>query len=135
MKNLSLILNAVLLVAVGVLYYLHFQSPKAAEPIAEPVTVTTAAGPLRPASIVYVNSDSLLDNYAFLKAKKQDLEARHKKITADLEAEGQRLQSDVESYRQRGASMTDEQRMQTEEQLMIRQQQLMQKEKTMMGKL
>ena len=61
MKYLSLILNAVLIVAVGVLFYLHFSSMG-----------STKAGPARPEGvnlvqpdvpIVYVNIDTLLNNY------------------------------------------------------------------------
>ena len=132
MKNLNLVLISILFVAVGVLYYLHFSSSSPA--------IQTSASPIKsydskPASIVFLNSDSLLDNYAFLKAKTEGLEARHKKITSELEAEGMRLQTDAENYRQRGAMMTDAERQKTEEQLVMRQQQLVQKEKSMMSKL
>src|SRR5687768_8332394 len=135
MKNFSLVLNGILLVAVGILYYLHFSNKESPASEIQADAPVASAAPVKPSSIVFLNSDSLIHNYAFLKAKKDDLEARHKKISAELEAEGSRLQKDAESYRQQGATMTDQQRMQTEEQLMMRQQQLLQKEKSMMSKL
>jgi outer membrane protein len=135
MKNLSLVLNFILVIAVGILYYLHFKAPAAATAVSPASVKPSKAYPVKPSSIVFLNSDSLLDNYAYLKVKKEGLEARHKKITAELQAEGERLQSDAESYRQHGAMMTDEQRAKTEEQLVMRQQQLVQKEKTLMSKL
>jgi len=126
-----MLLISILFVAVGVLYYLHFNTSNPAA-----VTSSTAANHVvKPSSIVFVNSDSLLANYVFLKVKKEGLEAKHKKITAELEAEGGRLQSDAESYRQNGSMMTNEQRQRTEEQLVMRQQQLVEKQKMQMSKL
>jgi outer membrane protein len=132
MKNLNLVLISILFIAVGVLYYLHFSS---ASPAIQPSASPSKSLATKATSIVYLNSDSLLDNYAFLKVKTAGLEAKHKKVTSELEAEGMRLQNDAESYRQRGGTMTEEQRQKTEEQLVMRQQQLVQKEKTMMSKL
>ena len=133
MKNLNLVLISILFIAVAILYYLHFNSPVAAVPVS--VAAPSKVHEVKPASIVFLNSDSLLDNYTYLNDKKEGLEARHKKITAELQAEGARLQSDAESYRQHGAMMTEDQRQKTEEQLVMRQQQLVQKEKTLMTKL
>ena len=63
MKNLSLILNAVLIVAVGILFYLHFSSTKSIEG-GQPSTVrVNTADPGM--GIVYINIDSLLNNYAY----------------------------------------------------------------------
>jgi outer membrane protein len=134
MKNLSLILNFILLVAVGILYYLHFNTEK---PEAEATTTEAPVLLTEPATsaIVFVNSDSLLTKYDYLKSKKTELEARQKKMEAEMEAESSKLRKDYENYQQRGALMTDAQRQQTEEQLMMRQQQLMQKEKTLLSKL
>ena len=52
MKNLSLILNAVLLVAVGILYYLHF-SGKNDQPASS--GFVTEGGNL---ALAFINSDS-----------------------------------------------------------------------------
>ena len=55
MKNLSTVINAVLVVAVGVLFFLHFSDGDKAE-------VKSIAGD---GTVVYVNTDSLLSNYNF----------------------------------------------------------------------
>ena len=55
MKNLSIALNAVLIIAVGVLYVFHFSGDKKE-------TTKTIAGE---GAVVYVNTDSLLTNYKF----------------------------------------------------------------------
>lgn len=132
MKYLNLIINFLLIIAVGILYYLHFnQAETPTVEIAAPVKLSEPVT----SSIVFVNSDSLLDQYDYLRNKKSELEARSKKLENDLESEGAKLRKDYEEYQQRGGMMTDAQRQQTEEQLMMRQQQLMQKEKSSMAKL
>jgi outer membrane protein len=73
MKNLSLGLNIVLLVAVGVLYYLHFSSKGSNGASSSPVSV----GDL---SIAYINSDSVLKHYEFLKDNQVVIEAKEKKM-------------------------------------------------------
>jgi outer membrane protein len=55
MKNLSIALNAVLIIAVAVLYVFHFSGDKEQ-------TTKTIAGK---GAVVYVNTDSLLTNYNF----------------------------------------------------------------------
>jgi outer membrane protein len=76
MKNLSLILNAVLLVAVGVLFYLHFSSAKP--------SATTASTPIGDVTIAYINSDSIVTHYTFMDDSKATLEAKAKKLDSDL---------------------------------------------------
>ena len=126
MKQASLILNIVLLVAVAILYFLHFRQGAGTEvaPAAPPVAVS-----VKPSTIVFFNNDSLNDQYSFLKAKRAELESRHEKVAKELEAEAGRIRSDYENYQRQQSTMTTEQRMQTEESLMRRQQQLGQNEK------
>jgi outer membrane protein len=135
MKNISLLLNAILLVAVAVLYYLHFKRPIASEVSAAATNDTTLPFPKSDVSIVYVNTDTLLHNLDFYKTRKAEFEAKQERIKNDLEAESNRLQSDAEAYQQKGAMMTESERQKTEEQLMMRQQNLMKKKDDMIEKL
>ena len=75
MKNLSLILSSVLLVAVAVLYYLHFSSGSSR-------STSSASVPVGELSIAYINSDSVLKNFDFLKDNMVVLEAKKKKMDA-----------------------------------------------------
>ena len=63
MKNLSLILIAVLFVAVGILFYLHFATGKTSEE--GPVTAERPYAAPAGMNIVYVNIDTLLDAMGF----------------------------------------------------------------------
>ncbi|MFM7728873.1 MAG: OmpH family outer membrane protein, partial [Flavobacteriales bacterium] len=111
MLRLSLLLNSVLLVAVAILYYLHFNQPEQQQPL------TAASVPVEPGGIYFVNSDSLLDNYTFYKERKSDLEKRQERIRTELKSAGQKLEADVQQYQQTAAGMTDDQRQKTEESL------------------
>ncbi|MCX6291547.1 MAG: OmpH family outer membrane protein [Bacteroidetes bacterium] len=128
MKNFSTILNAVLLAAVAVLYYLHFKSSP------EPVQ-TMPAGAFRNANIAFVNSDSMLDQYNYFKNKKAEFEEKQAKAKSELKEEGARLQGEIQTYQQKAGSMTEQQRQKTEELLTMKQQKFMQKKDEMLGQL
>src|SRR5687767_12910855 len=118
MKNLSLILNIVLLVAVGVLYYLHFASPKGGS-----VTGNTANDAvLSDLKIAYINSDTVLKYYDYLKVNKQQLEAKTEKLGQDFRNRAQGLQNEVNAYQRSVNSMTIGQVRATEENLQKKQQ-------------
>ena len=82
MKNISLILNVILVFAVGILYYLHFSSgnSSSSNTVAMPESVEGNAA-IQNIKIAYVNQDSLLRSYSFfedvqalLAEKQQSLE-------------------------------------------------------------
>ena len=118
MKNLSLLLNVVLIAAVGFLYYKVYNS----QPVSRPAIATGTGMPAD--AIVFINSDTLLENYNFFKDQKKTFEARQDSIDKMLEGRGKALEKDVMNYQEKAAGMTPEQRMQVEEQLMGRQESL-----------
>jgi outer membrane protein len=109
MKNLSLILNAVLLVAVGVLFYLHF-APKSSMAETESINPSDF-------KIAYINSDSVLKNYEFFKVNIEKLESKGKKLDQDLQNRAQSLQNDITAYQRNYGSMTIGQAKAVEEDL------------------
>ena len=138
MKNLSIVLNIILLAAVVYLYYLHFSSGTPAvsdEMDASPVVQSAPAATLPAGSIVYVNSDSLLDAYDFYKSKKSAFESSQKKMQTELKSASDKLQQDVMDYQQQAGAMTENQRIEKEEQFAKRQQQLMQRKDELLDKL
>ncbi|MEP7171161.1 MAG: OmpH family outer membrane protein [Bacteroidota bacterium] len=118
MKNLSLMLNVVLIIAVAFLYYKTYSVKNTA-------SVSTVSIPVGPSSIVYVNSDSLLDNYPFFMKLKNSLEKKQDSIENILKSRGKMLENDIKAYQEKGATMTDQERQATEEGLGKRQQELM----------
>jgi outer membrane protein len=99
MKNLPLALSSISLVAVGVLYFLHF-SPKNSSASSSEV--------VRPGDfqIAYINSDSVLKHYEFVKVNMEKLEAKGKKLDQDLQNRAQSLQNDIAAYQRNYGNMT-----------------------------
>jgi outer membrane protein len=129
MKSFSLILNLILVIAVIILFYLHFsERPKSVEAA---VNLPSAVN----GNIVYVNSDSLLDQYDYFKTKKSEFDQAQNKIKGQLRSEGEKLQKEIEEYQKNASMMTSQQRQATEEQLAAKQQNFLQKKDEMMGKL
>ncbi|MCU0420596.1 MAG: OmpH family outer membrane protein [Cyclobacteriaceae bacterium] len=116
MKNLSLALNAVLVVAVGVLYFLHFSTPKTA--------AVAADGKAANLKIAYINSDTVLKYYDYYKATVGELEKKSKTLDQDYRNRAQSLQNDINNYQRSLANMTIGQAKAAEEQLAMKQQNL-----------
>jgi len=75
-KNISLVLNVVLAIAVAILYYLHFASTPASNDVATHIDTTAAAKPIvltpkeiKESKIVYVNLDVLNEQYCFVQGE------------------------------------------------------------------
>lgn len=117
MKNLPLILNIVLLVAVGVLFFLHF-SPKTALPSAG---ASTDPGDLK---VAYIKSDSVLKYYEYLKVNKKQLEDKQQKMEADFRNRAMGLKGEIDAYQRNVSNMTLGQVKAVEEDLGKKQQNL-----------
>ena len=154
MKNpAQLVFNAVLLIAVAVLYFLHFnQRPAAAlatapvaateevapadtaasapapateeAPVATPAVAAAPAGPAPAAgAIVYVESAKLLDGYQGMKDARRSFEAKAKGWERQNQALVSSFRNAVEQYQKTAAGLTPEQRAAAEQQLQQKQQQ------------
>jgi outer membrane protein len=131
MKNLSLILNIVLLVAVGVLYYLHFANPKSASSTGG----TANDAVLSDLKIAYINADTVLKYYDYLKVNKEQLEAKAMKVQQDYQNRAQGLQNEFNAYQRSVNTMTIGQVRATEENLQKKQQNLQLYQQTLQQQL
>lgn len=120
MKNLSLVLNAVLLVAVGVLFFLHFSTNGGVE---ETEDNAEKAGTSEYA-IAYINADSVLKNYDFFKDMQEKLKERGEKLEQEYQNRAQGLQKEVNDYQRNVNNLTIGQAKAVEENLMKKQQNL-----------
>ena len=115
------------------MYYLHFKSAETA--ISPQDQQIQNFVPLPSTGIVYVNSDSLLDQYEFYKNERSKFESAQKGIKNELQSQGEKLQGEVDLYQKQAIGMTDMERAQKEEQLTMKQQQLMQRKEELLSKL
>lgn len=132
MKNLSLILNGVLAVAVIYLYVLHFNGE--ARPSAEESSSTVDfSGPIP--KIAYVNSDSLLANYDYFKDKQAELEKKATQLQSEYENRAKGLQTEISTFQRTAGQMTINQAKAAEEDLRQKQQNLMQYQQNLSNQL
>ena len=134
MKQFSLVLNIVLAVAVAYLYYLHFSS-KGEDATEEVKPLSVPAASQSSGGILFVNSDTLLDQYNYFTEKRNQLDARQEKIRSELSAEKERLDASIELYQQQAVGMTDLERQKKEEELMMKQQSLMDRREKLLAQL
>ena len=83
MKNASLILNLVLLVAVGVLFYLHFAGKKGTETRVASTKHTNPAAN-GDCKIAYFDMDSINNSFVLIKDVKAELGKEEEKINSTL---------------------------------------------------
>jgi outer membrane protein len=114
MKNLSLALNVVLLIAVGVLYYLHFSGSKAGN--------TSGSVGAAPSKMAFINADSVLKYYEYTKVNSNILEAKGKRLQKDMENRALGLRNEIENYQRTRNSLTIGQAQAIEEDLGRKQQ-------------
>lgn len=95
MKNSSLILSIVAVVAAAVALVFTFVSPKGASKKAENAAqaTTAAAG-----DIVYVRIDTLIMQYDMYSDLRSSLEAKAQTVQDDLSKKGRKLESDIKAF-------------------------------------
>jgi len=105
-KNLSLILNGVLIIAVGILFYLHFHDCRNPEPqtanteVIEPSKIQLPAA-LQNKTILYINADTLNKKYVFVQQLQKETEAKQARLEASYETKAKSFQEDYTDYQQK----------------------------------
>ncbi len=114
MKNLSLVLNTVMGIAIIILFYLQFSSKAVtpAEQQTEEVPTTEAIEEMIVSSdsskskIGYINVDSLQIKYKLYDELKSKLEKKEKSYDAQLKAKSKEFQKKIEDFRKKAPNMT-----------------------------
>lgn len=125
MKNLSLALNIILVLAVGYLYYYDFSGKKTeavAAKLGSSYLMSDSNG-FRP-PMAYVELDSLNENITFIKEKRKELEAEMRAIENEQENGYRNLQAQKDNFLKRGAAITEEEAQIFQGKLIDQQQQI-----------
>lgn len=98
MKKVNLILNIVLVLAVAALYVLHFTGNSKTEHTAsaEDSRITAGSG-----DIVYINLDTLVNQYDMYNDLRTELESKVSAIENDLNKKGRALENDMKSFQEK----------------------------------
>ena len=107
-KNFSLILNAIIAVAIGVLYYLHFSAGSTADEkinvadnLAVEKPIIMAPSEIKASKIVFVNLDILSDGYDFLKDVSSSAQAEQNNLQNQYQTKGEKLQQDYMQFQEK----------------------------------
>lgn len=118
-KALSIIIKVTAGIAVAIaVISCNKEQPKSG------AVITNGTSDKKAEPIVFVNSDSLLNNYEYFKDVRGKFEQKSKKAQTDLQAKGAAFQREVAAYQSGAASMSADQRAATEERLARKQQEL-----------
>ncbi|MCO6501313.1 MAG: OmpH family outer membrane protein [Vicingus serpentipes] len=113
MKNISIALNGVLIVAIAILYYLHFSTPSPVnlanndtteEKEEMPIDVETVIN--TNAKVGYINIDSLQEKYKLYEELINQLKAKQKKYEREITAKSSVFEKKVQEFQQKAATMT-----------------------------
>lgn len=110
MNKISIALNALLLIAVGVLFYLYFGLNSKLNPSTEGSTETGKKTPklitdpskLANAKIAFVNIDSISLKYDFISDRSTAIKNKQANLEGYLKSEYAKFQQDVEAFQQAG---------------------------------
>jgi outer membrane protein len=125
MKQFSLVVNIVLIVAVGILYYLHFSVSKKVSVNEKSSTHNvpdTSTG--KKIVMAYVELDSLNNNVSFIKKRKVELEAEQRTIANEYENSYRELTILRDNFLKKGNSITQQEAEAFQEKLGLRQQEI-----------
>ncbi|MEO6759433.1 MAG: OmpH family outer membrane protein [Saprospiraceae bacterium] len=132
MKNISLILNVILLAAVGHLYYLNLRKAK---PVEQPMIMPAATN--AGVRVAHVNADNLDANYGWLKKQKAAIEQKVSSAQNSLGNKKEALMKDLDAFqgKYQSGTMTEADAKAQYEKLMQRQQKLGEEEERLSKQL
>jgi len=119
MNRISTILNIVLIVAVGILYYLHFNSKQGDGPIIVPTKINVKASHL-----VYINTDSLMEKYEYVKDMRSALESQRKQAEGEFQAKYNSLEKEANNLREIIEKLSQEEANRQQQDIMLKEQKL-----------
>lgn len=128
--NISLLLNAILLVAV---IYLFTQLP-GGEKSSETSTnsqVSASQNSSHGGSIVFVEYDSILFKYNMVSDMQEELLAERSRLESRLQTEVNKYRSEVQTFQERAPYFSERQRNIEQERLMAKEQEIMQLEQNL----
>lgn len=109
-NKVSTIINVSLIIAVAVLYYLHFSNCGQAcgttsenDSTASVSPIVMAPKEIKASKIVYVNSDILNEKYEFVKELASVAQSKQQRLEIAYQSKGQKLQQDYMEFQQKAS--------------------------------
>jgi len=124
MKNLSLVLNLVLIAAVGYLYFYNFSGKKGTGAISSVSGNTAKDSCTTRHRIAYVELDSLNENLLYLKQQRKQLEAQQKQVESKIASDYKELDQKKNNFLQKNPNAKPEELQQMQMVLMQEQERI-----------
>lgn len=140
MKNFSLILNFLLLIAVAILFYLHFSPTQKmvknpTEPTISRDSTSFSINDTVLKATAYINTDTLFEKYLFVKELRDELAAEKLRSENSYNTELKKLEKEVYDFRDKAPQMTQQEGESKQAELAEKEQKLMRLERDLSDKL
>jgi outer membrane protein len=122
MKNILLVINIILIVLVGYLYYLHFQNGKSKT--ATEIKTSTTNPQVEKSKVAYIDLDSLQGNYTYYKKIKADFERKQSAANDEITNLQKKFQARAVQLQQKAATMNQQEQANAMEEINKMQQEL-----------
>jgi len=136
MKGSSLIVSVLALIAVAILYVLHFtQNKKPADTPTQTESVSDATNSFR---IAYVKADSIILNYDLAQDLHDDFTKKQEAYNSEFGTKRQSFEREAAAFQeklQRGGFLTEQRAIQERDRLVGREQEILQLDQELSGKL
>lgn len=135
MKNLSIVLNAVLLVAVIVLYVLYFSNRQSAE--AGVALSNDGDGSAVATKIVYINTDTLMNNYLLAVELNEAFLKKQEERRTELNVKAKSLDQEANEFQrklQNNGFLSEARAIDARDQLLVKQENLRRLQQEMIDK-
>jgi len=119
MNKVSIIINAILGIAIAILFYLHFNSKNSDEPIIVPPKINVKASHL-----VYINTDSLMEHYEYVKDMRKSLEAQRTQAEGEFQSKYRNLENEANNLREIIEKLSQEEAARQQQDIMLKEQKL-----------
>jgi len=137
-RNISLIFNILLSIAVIILFYLHFNdqgSEAVAEDHSKKNDAKSDSSLFDGIGVYYVNTDSLSINYKFAKELDKTLKEKREQSRIQFESAVKKFEDDVRSFQEKSRFMTQMEGQKKQEELVQRERELAKLEKDLSERL
>lgn len=109
MKNVLLVVNALLVLAVGYLLYKQVGGNKNSSAVTAQSVVNKDSALHKKMLFAYINTDSIQEKYQLAKEVKDEVERKNTSLNAELEKMEKSYRNKLESYQKQGPTMTEAQ--------------------------
>ena len=123
MNRISIVLNILLTIAVIILFYMVIDLKNNQSTVPAVLTMKPNSGNT---SVVYVNIDTLINQYEYVKEARKQLETESAKKQKELEGQYQSLERKANEFKEIAARLSPEEGQRQQNDLMQKEQQLMQ---------